>query len=517
MAVRLKALRPAGVRDPQALQAFALAAGAGGYEGARKRRALQEWVVSPGSSNADLLPDLPTLRERSRDLDRNMPLARGAIENVVTPVVGPGLVPKAQLDRDLLGLDDTAADAWERDAERYFDAWCERSDFTGVQTFAGQQRLAFRSVLLSGDCLALWRWREPGGPQLQLLEGDRLDEPRPVPGGTRAPGGVEIDGDGRPTAYWVASRHPGDLSLEALRWDRVPAVASNGRRLVLHLFDRRRPDQLRGEPYLAPVIEALKQLGRYTDAELMAAVLGAYFTVFVKSQDNASRSSPLGQRAAPGTDPSTAPNFKLGAGAILNLGPGEDIEVANPGRPNAGFDPFVQAILRQIGVALGQPFEILVKHFTASYSAARAAMLEAWRTFRTWRAWFVDAFCVPVWREVITDGVARGALVAPGFLASEPVRRAYLGVDWIGPAAGQIDPQKEAAANEIMVDRGWKTDAEVTAELTGGDWERKIAQRAREQRRKAELGFDQAAPSPADPTQAAPQDDGGDLEEEDQG
>jgi hypothetical protein len=50
------------------------------------------------------------------------------------------------------------------------------------------------------------------------------------------------------------------------------------------------------------------------------------------------------------------------------------IDTANPGRPNAQFDPFVTAIVRQIGVALELPYEILIKHFTSTYSAARAAI-----------------------------------------------------------------------------------------------------------------------------------------------
>ena len=50
------------------------------------------------------------------------------------------------------------------------------------------------------------------------------------------------------------------------------------------IFDSERAEQYRGVPYLAPVIESLKQLTRYTEAELMSAVVSSFFTAFVKTE-----------------------------------------------------------------------------------------------------------------------------------------------------------------------------------------------------------------------------------------
>jgi capsid protein len=49
-------------------------------------------------------------------------------------------------------------------------------------------------------------------------------------------------------------------------------------------MDHLRINQARGVPYLAPVIEALKQLDRYTESEIMAAVVNSFFAVFIKSK-----------------------------------------------------------------------------------------------------------------------------------------------------------------------------------------------------------------------------------------
>ena len=58
---------------------------------------------------------------------------------------------------------------------------------------------------------------------------------------------------------------------------------------MIHIMTRERIDQRRGVPFLAPVIEALKQLGRYTDAELVAAVVSGLFAVFVESEKRGRR------------------------------------------------------------------------------------------------------------------------------------------------------------------------------------------------------------------------------------
>ena len=58
--------------------------------------------------------------------------------------------------------------------------------------------------------------------------------------------------------------------------------------------------------------------------------------------------------------------------SIVNMLPGEKVESPGPGRPSKQFDPFFQAILKQIGPSIGLPYEVLIQHFSSSYSAARA-------------------------------------------------------------------------------------------------------------------------------------------------
>lgn len=489
----------------------------GGYEGARRdRRATQSFTPSGTSADAALLPDLDMLRARSRDLVRNAPIAGGALRTNVTNVVGAGLRLRPRLDREVLRLSDEAADRWERQALREFNAWADSQecDIARSLTFGGLQRLAFRSALENGDSFTFLPYlQRPGsayGLKLQLVEGDRISNPNRRQDTLTCAGGVELEpGTGAPRGYWVSNRHPGDHTPggAALSWTYHPAFGErSGRRNVLHHFEPERIGQTRGVPYFAPVVEMLKQLARYGDSELMAAVVTASFAVVSKIEAGSGTArSPLAATSneTPEASDLARVDIDFEPGLVIEgFRPNESIESFAANRPNPQFEAFVEAVVRQIGVALELPYEVLIKHFTASYSAARAALLEAWRFFRVRRAWLAGSFCQPVYEAFLVEAVASGRLKAPGFFADPMVLKAWAGAQWIGPSPGQIDPEKENRANEIAVDRGWKTNDEVTAETTGGDWEANIAQRGREERQRELAGV---APPPAKASAPAPQ------------
>jgi len=269
---------------------------AGGYTGARRdRRQTKSWNTADGSADNVTLPDLPALRERSRDLLRNAPLACGAVNTVVTNVVGTGLKVQSHIDREILkpffkGEDEF--DKFERSAERIFRNWAESADcdITRSQSFSEIQNLILRSVLESGDIFILKRNVPRNGKiidlSLQLVEADRVSNPNYKIDDGKLSAGVQMDNNGAPIAYHICNQHPDDYQSEkAKKYVKIPAFDKYDNRQVFHIFNRIRPGLTRGVPYLAPVIESLKQLDRYTEAEIMAAVVSSMFTVFVKSED----------------------------------------------------------------------------------------------------------------------------------------------------------------------------------------------------------------------------------------
>ncbi len=441
------------------------------YVGAsKKKRSLRKWRGTTGDADTDLEFDRDTLIERSRDLERNNPIAGGAINNVCLNVVGGGLRLDSRIDRAYLkkrmGMTETEADRWEEQAEREFDlfAGTRECDLERIGNFYEKQELAFRQVLVNGDSIILTpRMKRKGSPyqlKLQMVEADRLCNKNNTPNGPHGRAGRRIfdgvvkDQYGAPVEYHISRGHPGSLHdfNKSMEWDTVKAFGDNtGLPNVLHLFRQLRPGQSRGVPYLAPVIEPLRVLGEYTEAELMAAVVAGMYTVFITTEDGDSGMGSEPDMSPGGKSQDKESDTKLGYGAIIDLAENERIESANPGRPNTAFDPFVASILKQVAIGLELPYEILMKCYQSSYSASKAAFLDAWRFFRSRRTWLATNLCRPIYEIWMYEAVASGRLYAPGFFDDHLIRRAYLGSQWIGPAPGHLDPLKEMAAAEKRV------------------------------------------------------------------
>lgn len=470
-------------------QRGALALG-GGYTGARLDAAtMSRWLPRAGSATADIIRDLPMLRARSRDQMRNAPVALGALNTIVSHVVGTGLSYTPAIDGKFLGLTPEHSETWAADTKRRFDNWAISLDCDLARrlNFYGLQDLGLRTMLESGDMVCITpRVARTGGAvrlALQMIEADRVCNPNSSQMDTaKLIDGIELDVmTGETTAMHIARTHPGDLLGGVAEWDRVPMRGdSTGRRNILHMFKVLRPGQVRGVPMIAPILEPLKQLGRWTDAELNAAVVSSLFSVFIKMDPDAFDDMFDGPTQRTLIDKASNWSGDLESGQAVNLLPGEDIVTTQPGRPNPAFDPFWAAIVRQIGMALEMPYEVLTMHFQSSYSAARAALLMAWKAFRSRRDMLSTYMCQPVFELWLDDEVAEGRISAPGYFASDLVRAAWRGAIWTGDGPGSIDPAKEVQAAQARVDMGISTKEAESILHDGVSWRPKHEQRIKE-------------------------------------
>lgn len=434
------------------------------------------------SVNTDLGKEVKkTLMARSRELWMGSPLATGALKKLRTSVIGSGLRLKSSVDNSILELSISEKKEIENKIEKIWKLWAETTecDVERTSNFYQIQQLAFLTSLIDGECFALLPFKKRVGEifelKIQLIESERCMTPPEKANDPRVKNGVELDSENCPLAYWFCDD---PYSITKKKYRRVEAFGQKtGRRNVLMILEKERIGQQRGVPILAPVIESLLQLGRYTHSELTAAVVSSYFTVFLENDKDLGGTG-FGEPISDSEEKDhSEKNIEMGPGVITELPAGMKINLANPTRPNTAFDGFVKAMAIQIGAALELPHDVLLNKFDSSYSASRAALLEAWKMYRMRRAWIIADFCNPIFREFMDEAVAKGFVEAPGYFENPLVRQAYLNCKWYGATQGQIDPLKEVTAAKVRLETGLSTKSREIMELYGDDYNEVIAQR----------------------------------------
>ena len=133
-----------------------------------------------------------------------------------------------------------------------------------------------------------------------------------------------------------------------------------------------------------------------------------------------------------------------------------------------------------MGSGIDLPYEMLVKHFIASYSASRAAQLEANKAFRIRREMFIGQFIKPFFREWLLEAIILGRINAPGALEDPMILDAYTHITVTGDSVGCLDPTKEVQAAILRIDNNLSTIQQEAGELNGMSAEEIAQQREKE-------------------------------------
>lgn len=511
---------------------------------------LKRYMPLKLSSKSDIDSNLHVLRNRASDEAINTPIGAAAIGTSTLNAIGTGLTLFPRLKHRILGISPDEAREWSRKVRQEFEMWASSKDCDIYRrnNFYDLQYIAYMAYLTDGDSFALFRRKEPTpwmpySLRLQVLESNRVSNPllatavpygpssvevRNTENGNRIVSGVEVDNDGGIAAYWVSNKVPYDLVdiNGVVQWQRVEAFGPRtGMPNILQICHDIRADQYRGVPYLAPVIETLKQVSRYTTAELASAIVKTFFSLFF-TQSTTSMDvgdvlgSPYGSYDGV-EDEGQKPivdvgEYALGAGTLNALPKGVDVKAVDASNAQSTFKPFLDELIKQVGAALNIPSEVLTKAFNSSYSASRAALLQAWDEFKARRVWFARDFCQPVYEAWLTEAVATGRIEAPGFFDDPLIRNAWCNAEWFGPAMSILDPTKDVTGSHLRVLYGLSTREREAAEMTGSDYEDNLAQIAYEKEKMNELGVTEtdnvaaaaAAPAPGpDESQKGDNDD----------
>lgn len=387
------------------------------FEGASTGRRTDGWITPSTNANTELKGALVKLRDRSRDLSRNNPIASRALQVITSNTVGTGIVGQHKASTKELAM------TWDQ----LWSSWAETSaiDQDGRLDIYGIQSLIMRSIAEAGEVL-IRKIPQPSSAglpvplKIQVLEPDFLDSAKDekLSNGGMIVQGVEIDASGRRVAYWLFPAHPGSGSGNQTS-ARVPADQ------VIHAFRPDRAGQLRGYPWAAPVMIRLKDCDDFMDAMLVRQKIAACFTAFVSDIE-----SPLDSTSA-----ARALGEKLEPGVIEILPPGKDIKFATP--PGAdGSGEFIASTLRQIAAAYGITYEAMTNDYSrVNYSSGRMGWIEMSRNVQSWQ-WqiMISQVCAPLW------GWFRDAAVLTG------ARAEGVSMSWTPPRREMIDPSKEISA-----------------------------------------------------------------------
>lgn len=397
------------------------------YEAAGQGRRFANSYLGRGTStNSEIERAGPLIRDRHRYMVRNNPWAARAVQAIVTNTVGFGIT--GDLARRGRNVPKYPKDQWADycDTPSMVDAY-------GQHDLYGLQAIALRTVVESGECLAVRIRRRGMFSKVKLLEPDHLDHETQgeLPDGGRIIQGVEYSAQDEVVAYWLFPQHPGDPHTRYFKPERVPAAD------VLHVYRVDRPGQVRGVAWGHPVMVSMSELDEYEDAYLFRQKLANCVAGIAEDID------PMGMQSG---QAQSIPAESLEPGAILHAPPGKRINWSTP--PNAGdYGPFTRDVLLRVSAGYGISYQALTGDLSSvNFSSGRMGWVEFQRNLEAWR-WqmFIPMFCDGVAGWWMEDAELMGASVSGMF------------VDWTPPRREMFDPTREGPAMEQLIRAGIKS------------------------------------------------------------
>jgi capsid protein len=446
--------------------------------------------------------DYWTLRARSAALFYGNSYGRGIVRRFVTDIINTGLTPESIPEESILGLPDDSLSEWSEMREKRFRLYGESKeiiDAKGYREDGVLQAQIYLEALVAGDCLVICRQdKDTGLPQLQIVNGDRVQTPPDRWDEENLVDGVKLDDRGRHLGYWV---YQGTNEIMDDRWAYIPTHgASTGRRTAWMVYGiDKREDGVRGEPLLAIAIQPLNEILKYRGAAQLKAAINSMIIGFIKRTQDKPASLPVQGGAVKKT---TVANTS-GTTSPVNLTqimPGVFMERLQPGEEpvphsvhgtDVNFGQFEAAVMVGLSWALQIPPEILLMSFNKNYSASQAAT-NKWKTLiAKERPRFAAAHPKNLWEEWFIAELMLGKFEAAGFFEAfrDPKRydekRAWLQTEWFGQVEPSVDIVKQTTGYKAMVNEGWTTNTRTARELNGSKWSHNIKQVAKENVEKA--------------------------------
>lgn len=452
IAPRKKIGRPASAQTIATRRAIAFKAK---YDAAGTGRRMSGWNPPTQGPNR-ALDGLQRIRNRARDASSNDWSGESGIQKWTTSLIGIGITPRFKRLTNKVRKQQLV-DLWN-DFVAEADADC-------VLDMYGMQTLAVRSWLDSGEVFARRRTRPLDyglhvPMQVQMLEAEMVplfdsDSYAGLPKGNRIRQGIELDRRGRRVAYWLYKSHPGDgLDVFVGSSDLVRVNADE----ICHVFEPKRPGQLRGVSMLAPILARLKTIENYDDATLtrqqLANLVVGFITRSLSEPEGEEDVNPMSGQALP-----SSPLLGLQPGLLQELEDGQDIQWSNPPEAGTTYSAYMRTQHMGTAAAAGVPYELFSGDIKEVSDRTLRVLINEFRRFNEQRQWqiIIPMFCQPVINWFAEAAVEAGLVDASEF---DMVRR----VEHAPHGWAHIHPVQDPTGKKLEVEAGFRSRSSVIGE-----------------------------------------------------
>lgn len=520
-----KSFRPALTVSPKPATAAAVnpSATVKHYDAARQDRLTGDFQISRLSGDAELQGRLPIIRARSRNAERNEPLAENFLllsENNIVGHAGFNFESKVVLSEEVDEASGEVVVTYDarinREIERAWGVFRQRENFLTTRNMdaVAAEKLIVRTMRRDGDCLIRKVRGYPNrfGFALQLLEPDFLDDQyiefrgvpcncpneltlpngRPFPycerGLHQVRMGVELHGDWMfPVAYHLLADHPGDYFFGnqfSVRRTRVLVED------IIHPLEFKRMGSTRGVPKLVAALLRLEMLGGYDEATLVKARAAAQKLGFLEKEIPDSIADQFADKLG---DPSGTMDSE--PGGILDLPPGVTFKPWDPADPSPQYEPFTKQQTRMVGCAGGVSYTSLSNNIEAvNFSSIRAGLLEERENWKGGQGHFIVEIERPIFEAWLPMAILSGECDVPMSRVEEFTRHdvaIFTGRSW-----EWVNPVDEVNAALLAIEGGIATRTDVIAGK-GGDFEKTTSTLGREKKVREVAGI--LPPAPGSP------------------
>lgn len=456
------------------------------YDAAGTGRRIRGWTP-PNSGPQAATQGLELLRSRALDSTRNDWAAESSVQKWTTTLVGVGITPRFKNEAD----------------SKAFEAFSPAADADGVLDYHGLVALGVRTWLDGGEAFVRRRDRSLSSPlpapvQFQLLEGHFLpvfdtDDWRGLPVDHTIRQGIERNRWGRRTAYWFYGEHPGDKPAsrkpDSRELIRVPASE------VSHLFEPKRPGQLRGVTSLASVLVRLRAALNFEDAVLDRQLLANLFTMFITREmpgklEDIEFDPVTGLPLFYGKDGQPIAGLEPGISQTLN--PGEDVKFTNPPEAGTTFSDYMRTTHMGTAAGMSMPYEFLSGDIKDISDRTLRVVVNEFRRLAEQRQWqqVIPMLCRPMIRWWAEARLLAGDLPMTRFEdCSNPEQQPH--------AWPHIHPTQDIEGQILSITNKLESASNIISKR--GDDPRKIAESIKQDK---ELGL--VADKPPAPAAGAP-------------